>query len=104
MMLHTMTVRKAASALVVGALFLGLLLYIYFPAVPRSTLGWVALVGLGLPVWLFLEWLGEVVLDSALFRRRSSGFRILVGVPVVLMLMAIAVACVRLVQAAIFAV
>ena len=96
-----MTLRNAIAALAVAALVLCGLLWLYFPALPRSVLGWIALVGLGLPVWALLEWLGEAVLGSRFFARRSSGFRILLGVPVCLALIAFGMACVWLVQAAV---
>jgi len=100
---NLMKMRKVAYALVVGTAFVGLLMYFYLPAVPHSALGWIALIGLGLPVWMFLEWLGEFVFDSRLFRGRSSGFRIVVGVPVFIVVACIAMVCVWLVQAAILA-
>jgi hypothetical protein len=83
-------------------LLLCALLYAYFPAVPHSVLGWVALIGLGLPAWIFLEWLGETVVGSRFFARRSSGVRILLGVATALAILAIAWGCVRLVQVAVF--
>ena len=98
-----MKLHNAVSAVGILAFLLCWLLYLYFPAVPHSVLGWVALVGLGLPVWFFLEWLGTAVLGSRFFARRSSGFRILVGVPVCLVLVVISMICVRLVQGAIAA-
>ena len=84
-------------------LLLCALLYAYFPVVPHSLLGWLALVGLGAPVWIFLEWLGEAVVGLRFFARRSSGVRILLGVPTALAIMGIAWVCVRLVQGAVFA-
>lgn len=96
-------VKRIASALVLAGCVLGLLVWFYFPAVPRSVLGWIALVGLGIPVWIFLEWMGEFVFDSRLFKRRSIVFRVLVGVPVFCAVLAVALACVWAVQAAIVA-
>jgi hypothetical protein len=98
-----MTLRKTLVAAGVLVFMLGMLLYLYFPAVPRSVLGWVALVVLGLPVWLFLEWLGEAVLGSRFFARRSSGARILLGVPACIVLGAVAVILVRFVQSLVLA-
>jgi hypothetical protein len=77
------------------------LLFAYFPAVPHSALGWAALFGLGVPIWLLLEWLGGVIVEWRFFARRSSGIRILLGIPIFLAFMVIAWACVRLVQAAV---
>ena len=93
-----MTLRNLLVAAGVLAFVLGALLYLYFPAVPRSVLGWVALVVLGLPVWVFLEWLGEAVLGSRFFTRRSSGLRILLGVPAVIAVAAIAMVLIWFVQ------
>ncbi len=98
-----MTLRNVLVAAGVLAFVLGVLLYLYFPAVPHSLLGWVALVGLGLPVWVFLEWLGEAVLGSRFFARRSSGFRILLGVPALIALGAVAVVLMRFVQGIVLA-
>jgi hypothetical protein len=98
-----MTLRESVSWIGLAAVLLCGLLYLYFPAVPHSVLGWVVLVGLGLPVWAFVEWLGAVVLGSRFFANRSSSIRIFIGVPVLLVLIAIAAVCVRFVQVAIFA-
>ncbi|WP_431262702.1 hypothetical protein ACQ859_21675 [Roseateles chitinivorans] len=98
-----MTLREAVSWIGLAAVLLCGLLYLYFPAVPHSVLGWAVLAGLGLPVSLLVEWLGNAVLGSRFFANRSSGFLTLLGLPVVLLLVAIAAACVRLIQAAIFA-
>ena len=97
-----MTLRNVVLLTATAGLLLCALLYAYFPAVPHSLSGWAALVGLGLPVWIFLEWLGNTVVGSRFFMRRSSGVRILLGVPTVLAIMGIAWVCVRLVQAAVF--
>jgi hypothetical protein len=96
-----MNMRNAAAILGLGAFLVCALLFIYFPVVPRSAIAWGALIALGLPVWFFLEWLGECVLGSSFFSRKSSAFRILLAVPVVAGLMAIAMLLVRLVQSAI---
>lgn len=98
-----MTPRAAASWIGFAAFLLCGLLFAYYPAVPHSFLGWVALVGLGLPAWVFVEWLGTAVLGSRIFAARSSVFRIAVGVPIVLVLIAVVVVCVRFVQAAVLA-
>ena len=96
MILRHVAILVGATALAVCAL-----LYAFAPAVPHSVLGWAALAGLGIPAWLFLEWLGGAVLGSGFLTRRSSGMRILLGVPAVLVLAAIGWLCVWLVQAAV---
>ena len=87
----------------VGVAVVCVLLYVYYPAAPHSILGWAALVGPGIPVWMALEWLGEQVGESQFFKRRSSGIRILLGVPVVLALIALGWLGTRLVQWDVFA-
>lgn len=96
-----MNMRDAVAVLGLGAFLICALLFIYFPAVPRSAIAWGALIALGLPVWLFLEWLGECVLGSSFFSRKSSAFRILLAIPVVVAFMVIATYLVRLVQSAV---
>lgn len=74
------------------------LLFAYFPAVPRSLLGWVALFLVGLPSWFALEWVGTTVLGSQFFARLSRPMRILLAVPAVAAIMVLAVIVVRFVQ------
>lgn len=66
-------------------------LFIYYPAFPKSILGWFALIFIGLPLLFFFEWLGEVTLGSAFFNRLSSGMRITLGIPVFTVLMALVI-------------
>ena len=74
------------------------LLFAYFPPVPRSLLGWVALCLVGLPSWFALEWVGTTVLGSQFFARLSRPMRILLAVPAVAAIMVLAVIVVRFVQ------
>jgi hypothetical protein len=67
------------------------LLFVYFPAVPTSLLGWVALVIVGLPSWFALEWVGTTVLGSQFFSRLSRPMRILLAVPALAAIMVLAV-------------
>ena len=95
-------VLRHVSILVGGTVVvLCALLYAFAPAVPHSVLGWAALAGLGIPAWLFLEWLGGAVLGSGFLTRLASGMRVLLGVPVLLVLAAIGWLCVWLVQVAV---
>jgi hypothetical protein len=98
-----MTLRNLGRTAGISVVVVCVLLYAYYPAVPHSMLGWVALLALGAPVWISLEWFGEAVGESRFFKRRSSGMRILFGVPVVLALMVIAWLGTRLVQWAVLA-
>ena len=99
-----MRCRSAASALSTGgALFfvVSALVYLYQPAIHRSLAGWAALIGLGLPVWMGLEWTGATLLRSGLLARQSRFLRVLVGVPVIAVLMLLATLAVQTVQWAI---
>lgn len=79
-------------------LFVCALLFIYYPTVPRSVLGWLALAFVGLPVWFFLEWLGKVVLGMPFFAQLSSPARILVAIPFVIALGVLGIFLVQVVQ------
>ena len=79
--------RTLGAALGLAVLAVCMLLYLYYPAVPHSVLGWVTLIVIGLPTWFFLEWLGEVTLGSPFFTKLSSGTRIAIAVPVMIVLM-----------------
>lgn len=72
------------------AFALGVLLWIYYPVIPRTILGWFLLFVIGIPSWFFLEWLGDRVLSARFFSRMSSAARIALGVPVLILLMIIA--------------
>lgn len=79
--------------------FLSIFLVIHFyPTIPRSFLGWVALFFLGIPVWVILESAGDLVLGASFFKRMPSALRILAGVPVVLVLIAFALFVIDFVQ------
>jgi hypothetical protein len=73
----------------------GVLLSLYFPTVPDTVLGWVALFVIGLPTWFFLEWLGTVVLGAKVIARLSSPARIAIGVPLVIALAIVGVFLIR---------
>lgn len=79
--------------------FISIFLVIHFyPTVPRSFLGWVALFFIGLPAWLILESTGEFVLGARFFKHMPIWLRILVGVPVVIVLIAFALFVIGFVQ------
>ncbi len=58
----------------------------FYPGIPRTSAGWVALFFLGLPAWVLMERLGKLILNSNFFGNLSSGARILLGVPTVVFL------------------
>ena len=90
--------RSTLSLLGVFGLLVCALLFAYFPAVPKSLLGWVALLLVGLPVWFVLEWLGTAVLGSQFFARLSRPMRILLAVPTLAAIMVLAVVLAQFVQ------
>ena|SRR5207302_11422027 len=81
--------RSIAIVLGVVVLVTCMLLYLYFPAVPHSLVGWAALFVIGIPTWFFLERLGEVTLGSSFFAKLSSTARIAVAIPIVIALMVV---------------
>jgi|SRR5215831_4477358 len=78
------------AVLLALALTVGLLLWLYYPVVPRSVLGWVLLFVIGIPTWLFLEWLGGRVLSARAFSRMARAARIALAVPVLILLLVVA--------------
>jgi len=99
-----MTVRGVLTAGGIAVFLVCLLLYTYYPVIPQSLLGWIALIGLGLPTYLFVEWLGDVILGANTFKRRSSVGRVLLAIPVVAILLTVAAVLVLLVQRVVVAV
>lgn len=101
-----MTARSTRTSVLLAVLFailLGtcLLLWLYYPIVPHSVLGWILLFVIGIPTWAFLEWLGDMVLGAKVFSRLGPKGRIALGVPVLILLIAIAAVVVWLGQQAI---
>jgi hypothetical protein len=74
------------------------LLYIYYPAVPRSFLGGLVLIFIGIPVWFFLEWIGERMFEMQFFNKLSSTMRVIVAIPFFIAFVAVAAFIVQLVQ------
>jgi len=79
----------------------GVLLWLSYPVVPRSFLGWVLLFVIGIPTWFVLEWLGERVLGARIFARVGSAARIALGVPLLILFVIVGAFLIRLGQRAI---
>jgi len=81
-------VEAALGILFVGLALTGVLLLNLFPYAPSSLAGWVLLVVVGIPLYVLLEGLGELVFNDKVGRRTSdkdfSGARILFGVVLML--------------------
>lgn len=78
------------AALLLSALAIGLLIWLYYPVVPRSVLGWVMLFVIGVPSWLFLEWLGNRIFAARIFSRMGSAARIALAVPIMILFFLVA--------------
>ncbi|MCL1142550.1 hypothetical protein [Shewanella gaetbuli] len=96
--------NQILSLLGVIVFFSAFLVWTFYPELPSSVLGWGALIIIGIPSYLFLEWLSEVVLSSQFFKSRSSFSRIILGVPIVLILLVVALLIVGFVQQSINAI
>ena len=79
----------------------GVLLWLYYPTIPRSVLGWVLLFVIGIPTWLLLEWLGEHFLEARFFSRLGSGARIALAVPILILFLILGAYIIRFGQRAI---
>ena len=78
------------AALLVSALAVGMLIWLYYPVVPQNVLGWVMLFVVGVPSWLFLEWLGNLVFSARIFTRIGRAARIALAVPVMILFLIVA--------------
>lgn len=90
--------RSSLSLLGLVGLVACALLLAYFPVVPKSLLGWIALFLVGLPAWFALERVGTTVLESQFFARLSRSMRIVLAVSALAAIMALAVVVGQFVQ------
>jgi hypothetical protein len=72
--------NRILGALGTVVLFAFYLAWTFYPNMPVSATGWVALIVLGVPVCMFIEWLSERVLCSEFIKKSSSFTRIIFGV------------------------
>ena len=96
--------NRILSILGIVAFCAAFLAWTFYPEIPSSVLGWGALIIIGIPAYIFLEWLGETILGSQFFKKRSSFTRVILCVPVALILIAVALFVVGFVQQSINAV
>lgn len=80
-----LTFIGVVAALVCYALFM------YYPAFPKSIVGWLGLLFVGVPLLFMFEWLGEKTLGSAFFTRLPSVARIALGVPIFVLVMLVVI-------------
>ena len=77
-------VRNVSTIIcILGALICWALL-IFFPAVPRTTAGWLALVFVGIPLLIGAEVLGDWLFDRPFLKQWSPSARIAYGVVILL--------------------
>ncbi len=89
------------AALLAAALVITMLLWLYYPIIPRSALGWVLLLVIGIPAWFLLEWLGERILGAQLFSRIGRAARIALAVPILILFLILAAYIIHMSQRAI---
>jgi hypothetical protein len=89
------------AALLAASLVITMLLWLYYPIVPRSVLGWVLLFSIGIPTWFLLEWLGERILGARFFSRIGRAARISLAVPILILFLILAAYIIHLGQRAI---
>jgi len=89
------------ATLLAAALVVAMLLWLYYPTIPRSVLGWVLLFVIGIPTWLLLEWLGERIVGAHFFSRIGRAARIALAVPILILFVIIAAYIIHLGQRAI---
>jgi len=89
------------TALLAVPVVAGMLLWLYYPTVPRSAFGWLLLFVIGIPTWFLLEWLGERIFGARFFSRLGSASRIALAVPLLVLFLVVAAYIVHLGQRAI---
>ena len=89
------------ATLLAVAVAIAMLLWLYYPTIPRSVLGWVLLVVVGIPCWFLLEWLGERILGAGFFSRIGRAARIALAVPMLILFIVLAADVIHLGQRAI---
>ena len=89
------------ATLLAVAVAIVMLLWLYYPTVPRSVLGWVLLFVIGIPTWFLLEWLGERILGADFFSRMGRAARIALAVPLLILFIVLVAYIIQLGQRAI---
>lgn len=89
------------ATLLAVVLVAAILLWLYYPTIPRSVLGWVLLFVIGIPTWFLLEWLGGRILGAHFFSRMGRGARIALAVPILILFLIFAAYIIHLGQRAI---
>src|SRR5262245_58440541 len=98
---NTSRVESVVAAILAIILVTGFLVWLFSPSVPHRSPGWTLLFVIGIPTWLLIEWSGARLLDMQFFSRLSSGARIALAVPVLIVFLLIAGYLVHLGQKAI---
>jgi hypothetical protein len=73
-----------------------MLLWLYYPTIPRSIPGWVLLFAIGIPSWFLLEWLGARIIGAHFFSRFGRAARIALAVPILILFLIAAVYIINL--------
>lgn len=76
------------ALIAIAGIGIPLILLDIFPHLPNSLVGWAILVGVGVPFWIFLEWLAGKVFSKRVGHRISqkplSGIRIVYALGAIL--------------------
>ena len=89
------------ATLLAAALVVAMVLWLYYPVIPRGVLGWVLLLVIGIPTWFLFEWLGGRILEAQFFSRMGRAARIALAIPVLSLFLIIAAYIIHLGQRAI---
>jgi hypothetical protein len=89
------------ATLLAAALVVAMLLWLYYPAIPRGIFGWALLFVIGVPTWFLLEWLGGRIIGAQFFSQMGRAARIALAVPVLILFLVVAAYIVHLGQRAI---
>lgn len=78
------------ATLLASALAIAVLLWLYYPTIPRTAIGWMLLFVIGIPTWFLLEWIGGHIFEAQLFSRLGRVARIALAVPILVLFLILA--------------
>ena len=81
--------RVTAFVFGLGGLVALYVLFHFYPAVPKSVAGWIAVLFVAFPFLAALEWVGGVMFGRELLADFSSPIRVLLGAVMLLALLAV---------------
>lgn len=84
-------IRSLLTFLCIAAALVCYAAVTYFPAFPKSIVGWLSLIVIGVPSLFLFEWMGAKALSFNFFKRISSAARVAIAIPGCLLVLVLVV-------------